>query len=222
MDQISLLRKGIPRSLSLAAFWLAGACAGQAPIQQADGFVPLFDGRTLEGWVVENTDAGNFSVQDGVLHVEGPEGWLRSVREYGDFVLRVQFRFLTDDADSGIFVRVEEGTDFIRGWPGDSYQVQTRDVSMNRTTRPLLIGDLYRHRVPEGETSFDSTAAFSTFRETGEWQEFEIEVIGDRITVRLNGMPVTQAQGIVNPQGYIGIQGETGAVEYQSIAIREL
>ena len=54
-------------------------------------FVPLFDG-TLDGWVVENTTANNFTVKDRILRVEGPQGWLRSQRQYGDFVLRVEVR----------------------------------------------------------------------------------------------------------------------------------
>ena len=56
---------------------------------------------------------------------------------------------------------------------------------------------------------------------TGEWQLFEIDVVDDRLTVQLNGVVVTRAANIVNPRGYIGIQGETGALEYRTIAIRE-
>ena len=71
-------------------------------------FTRMFDG-TQDGWFVENTEAGNFSVADGVLRVEGPSGWLRSGRRYGNFAMRIQFRFLTADADSGIFVRAPDG-----------------------------------------------------------------------------------------------------------------
>ncbi len=187
--------------------------------QPVESFIPLFNGETLAGWHVENTEANNFYVEDGALRVEGPEGWLRSEEQYSDFTLRVVFRFLTDDADSGIFVRVTGDRPFARGWPGGSYQVQTRDVSKNRTTSPRLIGDIYRHRMPEGETIYDAEAALDVFRPTGEWQTFEIDVAGDSLTVMLNGTLVTRAGGIENPAGYIGLQGETGIVEYRSIEI---
>ena len=109
--------------------------------QSDDGFVPLFNGESLEGWVVENSGAGNFYVKDNILRVAEPEGWLRTTRQYANFILKVSFRFLTDDADSGIFVRVGTPTPFARGWPGNSYQVQTRDISKNRTSSPLLLGN---------------------------------------------------------------------------------
>ena len=56
---------------------------------------------------------------------------------------------------------------------------------------------------------------------TGEWQLLEIDARADRLTVHLNGTLVTQASNIVNPRGSIGIQGEAGALEYKTIAIRE-
>jgi hypothetical protein len=186
------------------------------------GFVPLFDG-TLDGWVVENTTANNFTLKDRILRVEGPQGWLRSGKQYGDFALRVEVRFLTDDADSGIFFRAPGPASnvFMRGWPANAYQVQVRDITRNKTTNPIWIGNLYRHRVAPGETTFDSDAALTAAKPTGEWQLIEMDVAGDRLTVRLNGTVVTRAANIVNPRGHIGVQGETGALEYRTIAIRE-
>jgi len=195
-----------------------------APSAQApEGFLSLFNGRSLDGWVVENSTSNNFTVSDGVLRVEGPQGWLRSAQQYGDFSLRVEVRFLTADADSGIFLRAPGPASniFIRGWPANAYQVQVRDMSVNRTNNPLWAGHLYRHRVLPGPTTYDMETAGKAFRPTGEWQVFEIEAAGERIRVRLNGLAVLDAGGIVNPRGFIGIQGETGALEYRRIDIRE-
>jgi hypothetical protein len=190
--------------------------------QPGPSFTPLFDG-TLNGWTVENSDGKNFRIEKGILRVEGPQGWLRSAKEYGNFTLRVECRFLTDDADSGVFLRAPAPATnvFIRGWPTNAYQVQVRDISRNRTTKPLWVGNLYRHGVAPGETVFDSDAAMKAVRPTGEWQLFEIEATDDRLTVTLNGVLVTRASNIVNPRGYIGIQGETGTLEYRKIEIGE-
>jgi hypothetical protein len=202
----------------VGVLWFAGIVGAQAP----EGFVALFNGKNLDGWVVENSTTNNFTVTDGVLRVEGPAGWLRSVQQYGDFSLRVEVRFLTSDADSGVFLRAPGPASnvFIRGWPANAYQVQVRDMSVNRTTNPFWAGNLYRHRVAPGQTSFAADAAIEAVRPTGEWQLFEIEAAGDRIQARLNGVAVLDAAGIVNPRGFIGIQGETGALEYRRIDIR--
>jgi hypothetical protein len=110
----------------------------------------------------------------------------------------------------------------VRGWPANAYQVQARDISTNRTTKPIWIGNLYRHRVAEeGQTDYDADAALKAFKPTGEWQIMEIGVTGTTLTVALNGTEVTRASNIVNPRGHIGIQGETGAVEYRVIAVAE-
>jgi hypothetical protein len=94
-------------------------------------------------------------------------------------------------------------------------------MSRNTTTNPYWVGNLYRHRVAPGETTFDADAAMRAVKPTGEWQVFEIEAVGDRVTARLNGVLVLDARGIVNPRGFIGIQGETGTLEYRAIEIQE-
>jgi hypothetical protein len=192
----------------------------QAPA--AAVFVPLLD-NTLEKWTVENTQANNFTVREGVLRVTGPQGWLRSKAQYGDFTLRAEVRFLTDDADSGVFLRAPDPPTnvFLRGWPANAYQVQLRDMSRNKTANPIWIGNLYRHRIAPGETSYDGEAAMTAVKPTGEWQLIEIAARADRLTVHLNGALVTRAANIVHPRGHIGIQGETGVVEYRAFAIRE-
>ena len=72
-----------PRSFPFAAATALAAQEGAG----AQAFVPLFDG-TLNGWTIESSAAGSFSVRDGVLRVEGPSGWLRSAGQYRDFVER--------------------------------------------------------------------------------------------------------------------------------------
>lgn len=177
----------------------------------------LFDG-TLNGWVVENAD-GNIAITDGVLRVAGPRGWLRSERTYGDFALRVEFRFLTDDADSGIFVRAVADGVFGRGWPSNSYQLQLRNPLGQSPFPP--VGGVFRHGKPPGETRFDPAVAARVSTGTGQWQVLEIEVAGTTLVARLNGTPLTEAAEIDNPSGYIGIQAETGELEFRAIEIEE-
>jgi len=179
--------------------------------------VPLFDG-TLNGWSIENTSVDNFTVSDGILRVAAPEGWLRSAEQFGDFFLRIEFRFLTENADSGIFVRAVADESFGRGWPNNSYQLQLRNPLGQSPFPP--VGGLFRHGSGDGSTQFDPYTADRASTGTGVWQRLEIEVVADTLTAWLNGAQLTYATGIANPTGYIGIQGETGALEFRAMEIR--
>ncbi len=202
-------------SAGLIAFVFVTVANGQSPRT----FVPLFDG-TLKGWVVENSTANNFTAGNGVLRVEAPSGWLRSERQFTDFTMRVAFRFLAADTDSGIFFRTTGATQFMRGWPNNAYQIQLRNPA---TRSPLpAVGGLFRHGMPQGELAFDQAAVEKLSRGTGEWQELELTVSGQTLTVRLNGTEVTRAGNIVSQPGYVGLQAETGAIEFRSIEISEL
>jgi hypothetical protein len=194
---------------------LVVAAAGLAQEQ----FVPLFDG-TLKGWVVENTTANNFTVTSGVLRVEGPSGWIRTERQFTDFSARLQFRFLTADADSGVFFRTTGATQFMRGWPNNGYQVQVRNPATQ--SRLPAVGGLFRHGMPPGEIAFDQPLVEKLTRGTGEWQDLAFTVAGETLTVRFNGTEVTRAANIVRQAGYIGLQAEVGALEFRSIEIASL
>lgn len=186
--------------------------------QQQPTFVSLFNG-TLNGWVVENSTANNFTISEGALRVEGPSGWLRSERQFTDFTMRIRFRFLTADADSGVFFRTTGATPFMRGWPNNAYQVQLRNPATQ--SRLPAVGGLFRHGMPQGELTFDQAAVEKVSRGTNEWQDLEITVAGETLTVRFNGSEVTRAGNIVRQPGYVGLQAEVGALEFRSIEISE-
>ncbi len=201
-------------SRSLAVLLLAATCAAaQAP----PGFTPLFDG-TLGEATIEN--GGAFAIEGSVLRAEGPEGWLRFPPLVRDFRLRVELRFLTDNADSGVFFRALPDRAFARGWPNLSYQVQLLNPAAGSQLPP--VGGLFRHGMPPGETALDREAVSAAFTGTGEWQLLEVEVVGTELTVELNGAPVTRASGLSDVAGHIGIQSETNAVEFRRIDIEIL
>jgi hypothetical protein len=202
-------------ALVIVATSRPSAASQLADAEGGESFVPLFDG-TLKGWTIENTTAGNISISDGLLRVEGPSGWLRSEQQFTDFVLRAEFRFLTPDADSGIFVRAVGDRVFMRGWPGDSYQVQVR-VPTTRSFLPPL-GGSFRHGTPPGDTALDTDAVLAAFTGLNEWQRLEVDVNGDTLVVRVNGIETTRA-AVVRRAGWVGIQAETGALEYRTMSI---
>ena len=208
-------------SLRTGSSWLAALalCCGTLPIstQPAESFAPLFDGTQGQA-VIEG--GGSFTVAGGVLRAEGPNGWLRFPGTARDFRLRVELRFVTDNGDSGVFVRALPDGAFARGWPNRSYQVQLLNPLVGGSLPP--VGGVFRHGMPPGETALDTQAVRTAFTGTGEWQLLEIEVVGQDLTVHLNGTEVTRASGIADVEGYIGIQSETSAVEFRRIDIQEL
>ena len=64
-----------------------------------DGFTALFDGKSLDGWHIMN--GGKFTANKGVIKLNGGRGWLRSDKEYTDFVLTLEVRWLKPKQDSG-------------------------------------------------------------------------------------------------------------------------
>ena len=77
----------------------------------ADGFVPLFNGKNLDGWTerqVKKGQEGRWSVENGVLKAKAGSGWLGTEKMYGNFTLRVEWKIVVD-GNSGVFFRVPAG-----------------------------------------------------------------------------------------------------------------
>jgi hypothetical protein len=202
-----------------------------AQIPVKEGFTSLFDGKSLSTWAIDGSQySKNFSVRNGLLRIEGEGGWLRSARQYGDFTLRLGFRYLTEDPGtgrigvSGVFLRTPATSTYQSGWPDNSLEVQ---LANRQGGRPAIPGDarwggaVLRHGNPGGPTSFDTRTALRSYGRTGEWQTLEIQAIGDAIHVTLNGNYLGVASAGGNAKGYIGLQAETGGIEFRTVEINE-
>jgi len=181
---------------------LAAAEAADKP--KENGFVRLFDGKTLNGWVKMN--GAKFSVDDGVLKLNGGRGWLRSEREYADFILKLEVRWLKPKQDSGVFLRAgKEGNN----WPNRRYEVQCENSK--RVAR--IFGAPHKR---------DVKLAYYQLKDKADWNTFEIQCVGKRCQVKLNGKLVTTSTGFKHSKGYIGFQGEGGLLEFRNIRIKVL
>lgn len=177
----------------------------------------LFNGKKLDGWVIEND--GRFSVRDGRLFVDKGTGWLRSAREYGDFVLEMDFRFLEKEANSGIFVRTgPTSKNDDKGWPDNGYQIQCMDT----LTGDYPLGTMIPYGAPPFVHESDLDALADAYRPTKQWNHYEITCVGERLTVKLNGRTITTAHDIKNLRGHVGIQAELGLLEFRNIRISVL
>ena len=181
------------------------------------GYVSLFNGKNLDGWVIENN--GQFSVQNGLLVVNKGTGWLRSEEEYGDFVFKMDFRFLEKEANSGIFVRTgPTSKKDENGWPDNGYQVQCMDTIGG--TRPCAT--MIPYGAPPFQHESDLETLAKVFRPTGQWNCYEIMCVGEELSVKLNGALVTKAHSIKNLRGHIGIQAEHGRLELRNLCVKTI
>ncbi len=194
-------------ALTAASFLLVSVTARAAddkPDAVAEaGFVSLFDGKSLDGWTIMN--GGSFVAEDGVIKLNGGRGWLRSNKQYTDFVLRLEVRWLKPKQDSGVFLRAsEEGNN----WPNRRYEVQCQN-----SERVAKIFGAKEER--------DVALATSLLKDVGEWQTYEIRCIGKQLEVIFNGKPVNKSNALEERSGYIGLQGEGGVLEFRNLRIKD-
>lgn len=212
--------------------WLtvALAVAFLAAPTRADEARALFDGKDLDGWVVEqrpykdkdDQKTPNWSVRDGVLTCEGKTfGFLRYAKqEFGDFALHVECR-LSPNSNTGIGIRTvpyDPDKDKETRPSYHSYEIQVQDDEGKPATK-YNTGSLYRYVAPKA----------NPIKRAPEWNTVDIECIGPRIRVTINGQEVLDVdqsaiEEIKNKplKGYICLQSHTRKVEFRNVRIREI
>lgn len=198
----------------LAAALLAGAAAGAE-----EGFEPLFDGKTLDGW------EGNldwFRIEDGAV-VAGSlqrriphNEFLATEREFDDFELRLEFKLLGEGANAGVQIRsqrVPNSTEMI------GYQADLGDRWWG-----CLYDESRRRRVIAGPP----TAERGKPVRRNDWNEYRIRCEGPRVQLWINGVQTvdfTEPDDQIPRTGRIGLQIHSGPpceAWYRNIRIKKL
>lgn len=194
------------------------------------GFVPLFDGRGLDGWkglvadpparakmtpddlkkaqaAADASMRSHWIVAGGVLVFDGKGESLCTSKDYTDFEMLVDWK-IEKGGDSGIY---------LRGSP----QVQIWDAAAN----PEGSGGLYNNQ--KGARKPLEKAD----RPVGEWNTFRIIMIGERVTVYLNDRMVVDNTVLENywerdkpiyPSGQIELQAHGNPLSFKNVYIREI
>ncbi len=165
--------------------------------------MPLFNGHDLSGWHVMRGEAG---VENGSLVLQSGNGFVRTDHRYRDFVLELDWKARNAEKwDSGIYIRSELPGPTGRAWP-TKYQVN-------------LAQGL------EGNIKDLPGAASTGLVKPGEWNHFELKVVGKTAELAINGKPAWKTDAVAVPDGYIGLQSEVpsgGQFEFRNIKITEL
>jgi len=198
--------------------WALGLEKGSAepvkpqPLRGMDrkqGFRPLFDGVSLDGWHARDEGRTPWTVQNGMLVMGHGGADLISNRQFRNFVIRYDYQ-VPKGGNSGVYLRGRYEIQVL-----DDYDSKTADIHGN--------GSVYGAIKP---SSFAS-------RPAGEWQTVEATMIGDRITVVLNGVTIVDNQAVTGVTGGaidgntevpgpIMLQGDHGPIAYRNIRVKTL
>ena len=205
-----------------------------AEMDKEMGLKPMFNGRDLIGWqglvenpvararmkpaelaekqvVADRKVAGNWSVKEGCIWFNGSGDNLCSVQEYGNFELLVDWK-ISKAGDSGIY---------LRGSP----QVQIWDTSRIEVGAQVGSGGLYNN------LTNPSKPLCVADNPVGDWNTFRIVMIGEKVSIWLNGVIVTDNVTMENywdrnipifRMGAIELQAHGTDLAFRDIYIREL
>ncbi len=177
--------------------------AGLRPASAADAekWQTLFNGKDLTGWVkVHDVQA---EVKDGFLHIGKGMGWVRTEKEFSDFVLEFEWRALDEKYDSGIFFRAgAEG----KPWPDKSYQVNLRYD---------MLGGLVKGFSPV-------VPAETPKLPLNQWVKFRLEAKGKKVTLDVDGERAWETEKVEAGRGFLGIQIEDRAFDFRNLRVLDL
>lgn len=219
--------------LTLMGLGLLGLVLAPAAMRAAGapepGFVSLFDGKTLTGWTLVNKHGDGYAVKDGMITcAPGGGGKLLTEREYGDFVLRFEFRMPPEGSNNGLGIRAPLEGD--AAYVGIELQILDEKAALAGKWGTL------RETQYHGSVYDVIAAKKGAMKPAGTWNEQEVVAQGRRIKVTLNGTVILDADldtvkdpailekhpGLARARGHIGFLGHGDYVEFRNIRIKPL
>ena len=194
---------------------------GLSEIERKNGWILLFDGKTMNGWTV--IGGVKWSVVDGALTAEPakqpitptgdakqtwPQGFLRSTASFSDFEMTAEF-WSEQDTNSGLFIRCQKPANPTS--LGSCYEINISDPHATTPTGGIVgVFSPLPHRV----------------KSAGTWSRFDVLADGPHLVVSVNDERITDANDDKFPSGAIGLQagGPTGSglIRFRNIKIRPL
>jgi hypothetical protein len=191
------------------------------------GFVSLFNGQNLEGWVNVNCAPETWSVRNSVIACTGkPTGAMRTTRQYENFILELEWRHLANAGNAGVFIWsspiAAKGVPFLR-----AIEVQVLDNGYGNSESHTTHGDVFpihgstmkpfgEHR---GSRSFPSERRSKS---SPEWNHYRVVCDKGVLRLHVNGKEVSGGEECNYRKGYIGLESEGSPTEFRNIRIKEL
>jgi len=222
------------RPLSVLAV-LVSAAATVAADPDKDGFVPLFNGKDLSGWVFVNTPDKTFFVKDGEIVTTGtPTGFLRSDRHYENFVLEMEWMHenTKEVGNSGLFVWGDPipavGSPYTRGIEVQVLvNLEYKDKKGNVTATShgdvfSIWGATCKPDRPHPGGSQRCLPSEYRAKGGGEWNHYRVEANNGVIKLHVNGKEVSGVSACRPRKGYLALESEGAVCHFRNIKIKEL
>ncbi|HTM55742.1 MAG TPA: DUF1080 domain-containing protein [Pirellulales bacterium] len=200
--------------------------------ERADGWILLFDGKSLDGWMTSSQKPSQRPLDQGAINPHRCGGYMMiHEKPWGDFILSLDFK-IAPKCNSGVFVR----TFPLTPRPG-------KDVGFNGIE--IAVDDTHEAGYHDTGAIYDlARPTKNAMRPAGEWNHMQITCDGPRITVELNGEQVNRvdlaqftapnkrpdgtdhkfdvAYSTHPRSGYIGLQDHGGECWYKNIKLKPL
>jgi hypothetical protein len=218
----------------LAVLVVGSAALAAGP--DKDGFVPMFNGKDLSGWVFVNTHPKTFYVKDGEIITTGtPTGFLRTDKQYENFVLEMDWMHVNtkDVGNSGLFVWGDPlpgvGTPYTRGIEVQVLvNLEYRDKDTNAVTATSH-GDLFsihgaRCKPDRPHPKGWERCLPSEYRAKGggEWNHYKVTANDGVIKLEVNGKEVSGVSACNPRKGYLALESEGAECHFKNIKVKEL
>ena len=181
--------------------------------EEHENFRTIFDGTSLNGWKM--CGPGRFDLIDNLIISNGGMGLLwYTKKKFRNFILRVYWKTRTKADNSGVFVRFDNPDDDPWIAVNSGYEIQIHDEEPHDGNATHRTGAIYNFAPPSRYVS----------NEPGEWNIFEICVIGQNYAIILNDTKITEFTGNRQLEGFIGLQNHdaNSRVAFGKIAVKEL
>jgi len=219
-------------SITLAVSHAAAADNQLTEDEQAAGWILLFDGKSLDGWMTSSEQPSKTGVEDGALNPHKCGGYMLVHKQPRDnFILSLDFK-LSPKCNSGIFLR----THSLKPRPG-------KDVGFNGLE--IALDDTATHGYHDAGALYDLVAPTkNALKPVGEWNHLVITCDQQRISAELNGEKVMQTdlaqfkEPYLRPdgsmhkfdiayndhplKGYFGLQDHGSPCWYKNIKLKPL
>jgi hypothetical protein len=218
--------------LSLLSVWIPVAAANAEP---AAGWVDLFNGRDLTGWVDVNTSPETWKVRDGLLICSGqPIGVMRSEKMYENFLLHIEWRHMEPGGNSGVFIWSEgvpaPGKTLPKGMEVQMLELQYPLLNREKDGSPrhpgYVSGELFGanglEAVPDNPRGRRSMSWEMRCKGAGEWNTYDVVAVDGVVKLAINGKFVNGVSQATVRKGYLCLESEGAEIHFRNVRLLEL
>jgi DNA-binding beta-propeller fold protein YncE len=189
---------------------------------------PLFNGRDLTGWTNVNGAPTTWSVREEIIVSTGiPTGVLRTLREYEDFIVELEWKHLKPGGNAGFFVH--SGALPVRGQPfTKAIEVQIIDsnhpegIATAHGDVFAIQGATFTPDRPHPRGWMRCLPSERRARPAGEWNHYRVECRDGRVKLAVNGKEVSGGYDCNPRKGFICLESEGSECHFRNLRIQEL